>query len=184
MTRNRVAHRYAQALYGEAGGDPRIAADLEKVRATLTQSPELASCLQSPLVDRVRKEKIVSTLFSLGMQPLTKNFLMLLVHRGRIGMLGAMLQAYDSCCDAATGVVAAQVRSGMHLPESTHADLTAALEQRAKCRVRLSVEHDSSLLAGLVVRIGDMVYDGSIRHQLARLHSRLTGNIVQRAPHS
>ncbi len=180
MTHNPVTRRYAQALYDEARGDPRIAADLQEVRATLHQHPELARFLRSPLVNRTEKANLVASLFPGDMQPLTRRFFMLLVRRGRVALLDAMLDAYDACCDAATGMVTAQVRAGIDLAESVRTDLAVALEKRVGGPVRLNIRTDPALLGGLVVRVGDVVYDGSLRHQLAKLRSCLAGGASSR----
>ena len=84
-----------------------------------------------------------------------------------------MVQAYRALRDEQLGIVEARARVAATLSEDEERVLAQALERVTGARVRLKIEHDAGLLGGLVVRIGDTVYDGSVRHQLASLRERM-----------
>jgi F-type H+-transporting ATPase subunit delta len=75
--------------------------------------------------------------------------------------------------DRQLGVVEARARVARPLDAAGEQKLTAALEGLTGKRVRLQVQQDAALLGGVVVRVGDTVYDGSVRHQLESLREQL-----------
>lgn len=171
MREQSVVKRYARALYEEAAGEARIGTDMRLIRATLEQSPALAACLQSPVLEREAKLAAVRAVFAERLHPLSVQFLRMVIERRRESQLPDMTLAYASLCDAESGVMTAQVRSCLDLSERQKADLTAALEQHTGHGIRLEVRTDSALMGGVVVRIGDTVFDGSVSHQLERLRN-------------
>ncbi len=174
MREQSVVKRYARALYEEAAGEARIGTDMRLIGSTLEQSPALAACLRSPVLERKAKLAAVRAVFAERLHPLSMQFLRLVIERRRESQLPDMTHAYASLCDAESDVMTAQVRSCLDLSERQKADLTAALEQHTGHGIRLEVQTDSTLMGGVVVRIGDTVFDGSVSHQLVRLRNRMS----------
>ncbi len=171
MREQSVVKRYARALYEEAAGEARIGTDMRLIGATLEQSPALAASLQSPVLEREAKFAAVRAVFAERLHPLSMQFLRLVIERRRENQLPEMTIAYASLCDAESGVLTAQVRTCLDLSERQKADLMAALEQHTGHGIRLDIHTDSTLMGGMVVRIGDTVFDGSVSHQLERLRN-------------
>jgi F-type H+-transporting ATPase subunit delta len=171
-----VARRYALALYEEAeqaGTLERVDDDMLAVRESLDGSRELEGLFRSPIVSSEKKAAVVKQLFEGRVEPLVVRFLLLLVQKQREDMVPAMIRAYNDLRDERQGVVEALVRTAMPLGDAEEASLKQALEARTGKTVRLQTEVDESLVGGVVVRIGDMVLDGSARHQLQQLRERL-----------
>ena len=171
MRQQSIAMRYARALHEEGAGEARIRSDMELIGTTLEQSPTLTACLHSPVLEREAKLAAVRAVFADRLHPLSMQFLRLVIERRREEQLPEMAHAYAGLCDAETGVLTAYVRTTLALSEREAADLTAALEQHTGHGIRLEVQTDSTLMGGMVVRVGDVVFDGSVRHQLERLRS-------------
>lgn len=164
-----VARRYAQALYQEAvqqGQAERTDADVDLLLSTFGSSRELAVLLESPIVPRPRKEAVLERLFGERVGPLMHRFMRLLVSKEREDLLPIMARAYTHARDIREGIVEARVRTAQPFGPDEETALTHAIEAREGKRVRLYVEVDPSLIGGLVVRVGDVVYDRSVRHQL------------------
>ncbi len=184
MTNQIVARRYAQALYEEAAREQRVEdidEDIALIREALEVSRELVVFFESPVISRQKKQDVVKALFAERVQPTTLNFLGLLIEKKREDLFPDVVQAYRALRDEQLGVVEARARAAYLLSEDEQARLIKVLEAKIGMRARLTVEQDESLLGGLVVRIGDTVYDGSVRHQLATLRERMetgsyTGN--------
>lgn len=171
-----VARRYALALYQEANGKgvaDRVDADIDMLRETLDGSKELDALFRSPVISREKKEAVVKRLFVGKVDSTTLNFMQMLVQKKREEILHSVVSAYSTLRDERLGIVEAFVRTAKPLGDSEKDELKSSLEARSGKSVRMNVEVDLALLGGLVVRLGDQVYDRSVRHQLKTLHAQL-----------
>jgi F-type H+-transporting ATPase subunit delta len=170
-----VARRYAQALHAQAEQSGQVAAvdaDIETIRATLAGSDDLRRLLGSPIVARGKKRSILHALFGAQIGKSSLAFLDLLVDKDREGDLAEIAEAYQAMRDRQQGVVVAQVRTAIELTPAEQSELKAALAGPAGGTVRLETRVEPDLIGGMVVRLGDTVYDGSVRHQLQQLRER------------
>lgn len=171
-----VARRYAQALTQEAqstGQLDAVDADVALLAETLEGSRDLRFALTSPVVSQPKKAAVLDRLFGDKVSALTGRFVKLLVAKQRDGQIPAILDAYRQLRDERTGTVEARVRTAQPLSDAERGQLQAALEARSGKTVRMGVEVDPSLVGGLVVRLGDIVYDRSVKHQLESLRGQL-----------
>ena len=168
-----VAQRYAQALYDEAEGMPSVAVDVRLLSDTLDSSAELDQCLKSPVVPRRKKSAILQGLFAGRVQELTLRFVLMLVERGRESLLRTIAARFLALTDKAQGAIEVRVRAYSALSEREQEHLRGVLGKSLNKTVRLDVVADPALMGGIVLEIGDTVYDGSVRHQLSLLRSRL-----------
>jgi F-type H+-transporting ATPase subunit delta len=171
-----VARRYAQALYqeAEAAGDvDRIDEDMQGVQESLDASRDLALFFRSPLIAREKKAAVVGKLFDGKVAPLIVRLMKLLVDKGREDILSAVVRQYADLRDERLGIVEAHVQTAMPMEFDETEDLRKTLEAKTGKKVRLRIEVEPELIGGVVVRIGDRVYDGSVQHQLASLRDQL-----------
>lgn len=176
MSELTVARRYAQALYEAArqeGQTEQVDADVALIRDSLDGSRELVRFFESPVIPREKKLAVVRALFGERVQPTTLHFLQLLVEKRREALFPDVVAAYRALRDEQLGIVEAGARVARPLTEAEEKSLAQALEALTGRRVRLRVALDEALLGGVVIRVGDTVYDGSIRHQLTTLRERL-----------
>jgi F-type H+-transporting ATPase subunit delta len=172
-----VASRYAAALADVAfdeGSAERVRSDLAAFVAAFDESPELRNVLETPSVAPELKRKIVDELskrMSLGAP--VRNFVFLLVDHRRTELLREIQQAFHQELNSRLGMADADVTSARELNEEERRELTAALERRTGKRIEAHFHRDASLLGGAVVRVGSVVYDGSVREQLTRLREQL-----------
>ena len=171
-----VARRYAQALYeeAEAAGDAkRIDEDMKSVQESLDASRDLELFFRSPIIAREKKEAVIGKLFDGKVAPLIVRLMRLLVQKGREDILPAVIRQYSELRDEHLGVVEATVKTAMPMGFDETEELRKALEARTGKSIRLRMTVDPELLGGVVVRIGDRVYDGSVQHQLESLREQL-----------
>lgn len=175
-----VARRYAQALTEEAqqaGSLDAVDADVALVTETLEGSRELRMALTSPVVSQDKKQAVLQSLFGDRVSDLSRRFLRLLIEKDRDEQIPDIFDAYRQLRDERTGTIEAAIRTAKPLSPDEAERLKAALEARAARTVRMQIEVDPSLIGGLVVRLGDVVYDRSVKHQL----DSLRGQLAQRA---
>lgn len=171
-----VARRYARALYEEAERLSKtdvVDTDVEFIRASLSGSSELVNFFESPVISREKKESAVRALFDGKIGTLSLQFLSLLIQKEREPILSDILAAYQEMRDEQLNIVEAQVRVAKEMSEAEQKKLSEALSEMTGKKIRLQVSRETDLIGGLVIRIGDTVYDGSVLHQLERLHHRM-----------
>lgn len=173
-----VARRYAKALLAvalEKKVDPRqLGRQLAALAARIEGQPELAQALSSPAVSRAKKAKLIEKLVE-GAETdrLVANLLRTMGERDRLGALGLVAEAYAQALDHHERIQPAEVTSTEPLTERQQQRLSEKLAAVTGKRVRLSYRTNPAILGGLVVRIGNRIYDGSIVTQLGKLKERL-----------
>ena len=176
MSDRTIARRYARALIEEAerhGITETVDADVLLIRESLKTSRELVLFFESPVISRSRKAAVVGSLFEERVHSLTLRFLRMLVEKRREQLLPDVVRAYGSIRDEQLGIVQVVARIAQPMDESEEKALTATIEKMTQKRVHLDVQLDSSLVGGLVVRVGDTVYDGSVANKLHLVRDRL-----------
>ena len=173
MKQATVAKRYARALLSIALDSKlldTVRADLSSLAKNVRQSSDLEQLLNNPRFTAAERGSVVQALAEkLGCDQLTRNFLGLLGDKGRFGELLGISVAFDLLADEQQGRLRAQVRSSAPLMPDELAQIKKSLEQRTGKQVLVEDHVDPSLLGGVVARIGDTVYDSSLRSHLTRL---------------
>jgi F-type H+-transporting ATPase subunit delta len=177
-----IAHRYAHALV-DIVMSPRSAlkaedaqAQLAAVEGLLQESPELRTALVTPAIQTSRKRAVMAILLErLGVSPLIRNFVYVIVDHRRIKVFEEIREAFESQLDERRGFVRADVTSAVPLNAALSAGLEGELSKLTGKRVRLRFDVDPSLVGGVVARIGSTVYDGSVRGELRELGRKLAG---------
>ncbi len=173
MTSSMVAQRYAQALYYETVTISSVTDDVNLLIQTLSNSPELERCLKSPVIPRQKKSAILQTLLAEHVHAVTLRFLQMLVQRGREPLLSIILDRFLFLADESQGITPVHARVYSELSQDEQARLQSVLSTRLNRTVRLQVTEDPALMGGIVLEIGDTVYDGSVQHQLSLLQGHL-----------
>ncbi len=172
-----VARRYAQALL-EIGVDQNsldaIVNEIESIAGMWESSHELRNALENPLVAHAAKVAVMGDLASrVGASPMTRNALLLLVERRRIKTLPYLARTLRELADARKGVVRAEVTTAAPLSDAYYGRLQAQLEKMTGKKIVVDRRIDPALIAGVVTRIGDRIFDGSLRTRLQTLRDSL-----------
>ena len=176
MSEITIARRYAQALNeqaAQAGVLDQVDVDIQLISDALADSRELRDFFGSPIVSREKKAVVVKELFSGRLQQITLTFMSLLVEKRREDVFPAVVTSYRELRDAELGITAVTVRTAYELSDEDREALVRALKSLTGKEVRLQARVDTSILGGVVIRVGDTVYDGSISNHLATLRERL-----------
>jgi F-type H+-transporting ATPase subunit delta len=172
-----LARRYARALFELGKDSGQLAAmgkELADLAATWDASKDLRDAFNNPMVSAEMRRKILDAVGTrVGISATLKNTLQMLSDRRRLRHLPEIAEAFAGMAEAQSGRVRAEVITATQLPESYFAELQKALEQVTGRQVQLVRRHDPSLIAGVVTRVGDRVYDGSLKNQLAELEDEL-----------
>jgi F-type H+-transporting ATPase subunit delta len=178
MVTGSLARRYARAVIqiGEANGNlDKIGTDLRSLAKVMKESAELVTVLTNPAIRRGDRRKVLEGLLQrLGAQPQTKNLIFLMLDSERMSSLPALSREVDTMIQAKSGHVSAEITSAKPLDAAQIGQITLALEKLSGKKVDVTKHEDPDLLGGVVAKVGDVVYDGSLRTQLRNLRDELT----------
>ena len=173
-----AAHRYAKALFGLAQDEHRhreIRAEIEKLEGLFEGNSELSDALLTPRHPAEERKAALRAIASgASISPLVQNFLSYLIDQRRLVDFSGIVVAYGQLADEAEGLVTAEVVAASPLDDRRKDRLRRALSERTGQEVRLEIEIDPSLIGGAVAKVGDLVFDGSLRTQLGQLRNSLT----------
>ena len=109
-----------------------------------------------------------------GVAPAAINLVLLMVRRGRPGAIDRMIARFAELLRRERGIVLAEVRTALPLDDGQRAEIAARLRVLTGEQVEMDETVDPDLIGGVAVRIGDRLYDASVRSRLERLRARLT----------
>lgn len=177
MISGSLARRYARALMS-IGADQKnadkLGSDLRVFAQALHTSAELNTVLSNPAFPRADRKKIVDALATrFGVLPVSRTFLFVLLDKERLAHIPSISREIDRMLEEQAGRVEAEVVSAKPLSPAQLAQITAVLEQLSGKKVNVARREDPALLGGVVAKVGDLVYDGSLRTQLRALRDQM-----------
>ena len=170
--------QYANALADvvlQQGAAEPVRKQLADFEAAYKESSELRNFMASPAVSREAKHGVIEKLVArLGASRIIRNFLFVIVDNQRTHLLPEIAGSFEEVLRQRQGIAEAEVSSAVPLNDKQKAALLSNLERATGKKIQANYTLDAALLGGAVVRIGDTIYDGSVRNQLNRLRERLT----------
>lgn len=177
MSQMVIAKRYAKALLNLAekeNAPETVSHDLSEVSQTFVASEELQNVLADTKISSLLKRDIVNKILEqLQLTPLVQTFIQYLLSKKRIALLADIETVFSSLVREKMGHLDAEITVAKELPEAVIAEITRKLSQSSGKEVHVRVKVDSSIIGGVVTRIGSVVMDGSVRHQLTRVYQSI-----------
>jgi F-type H+-transporting ATPase subunit delta len=150
--------------------------DLTNIVDLMEASRDFREVLVSPVFTKDDKKRIAGEILQkTDTDRMVANFVNLLIDRKRIDQLPGIEQAFREKVDDIRGVTRGEVTSAESLTDEELAKVTDVLSGISGKQVRITTNVDASLIGGLVAKVGDMVFDGTIRTQLNQLKESLKG---------
>lgn len=170
---------YAKALLGAAGGKTdEIVSQLEAVvEQCLDRFPALEQALGSPNIAQEEKEAMLDRIFGGKLDKLLLNFIKVLCRRGRAESLRAVQVTASMLRDEQLGKLHVQVTSAFALDDPQRNAIRAQLKTAFGKEAVLEEKTDSDLLGGIILRIGDKVYDGSVLGKMQQLRQSVLSGV-------
>ena len=170
------ARRYAEAAFEIGRSDRTLDAwerDLEELGSALRHS-ELRQLMEHPAVAFGDKERVLRRVVGDGVGAQALNLVLLMIRRGRPGAIDRMIAHFAELLRRERGIALAEVRTALPLEDEQRSAVAERLAQLTGQQVQMNEMVDKSLIGGIAVRIGDTLYDASVRNRLERLRARLT----------
>jgi F-type H+-transporting ATPase subunit delta len=175
--------RYARSLAEvafEQNIEDKVVKDLRLFSGIFSRYPEMCKVFESLAIPRDEKEKLLDALLTEHpVTPIASNFMRVLLERNRMHLFQRIFGLFIEIVNKRHGVVSAKIVTASPLDS----DGIVRIEKRlgnitGKTVIAAAVETDENLLGGMVVSVGNTVYDGSVRTQLDEMRRRLTGQAV------
>ena len=174
-----LAGRYATALFAlakENNAIDAVQASLDTLSRAMAESDDLRALTSSPVLSREDAGKaIAATAKAMGLDSLSTNMLGVLAANRRLDQIPAVIRAYSTLASDHRGEITAEVTSAHPLDDKQINALKAQLKKRVGSDVSVSTAVDSSILGGLVVKIGSQMIDSSIKTRLNTLSQAMKG---------
>jgi F-type H+-transporting ATPase subunit delta len=177
VSAQRVARIYAEALYAAADKRQLVDTVMEELDSLIGDvfpaAPQLESFLCSSAVGRDRKAELLKHTFEGKACETFLNFLLVLNDQGRLELLRTIQVAFRAIRDDRARRINVLVRSAVPLHADQQEQLKNNLRQVFNLEPMLKIEHDPDLLGGIVVRVGDWLFDGSVRTRVNQVRNEL-----------
>jgi F-type H+-transporting ATPase subunit delta len=174
-----LASRYARALVDVIlerhvdGNEARQ--QLRTMVDAVHESLELRRVWESPAVLAEQKRAVLDALAAkIGAAKPIRNFMAVIIDHRRLGALDDILRVFESELDARLGFAEVQVSSARPLAPEEQREVESRVERMTGKKIRASYASNPELLGGIVVRVGDTIYDGSVRGQLEKMRQELS----------
>ena len=171
-----AAHRlYARALLEaaqEQGRTDEVVGDVREFAAAVAAVPELRGLLENPELDPSAKRAALTDLLGEA-DPLVRNFLLLLVEKGRAGELDDIVRELDDLVAREEGRLNVELTTAFELSDQEAAGIVEQIEQASGRTVEATRKVDPALVGGIVLQAGTFRADASVRGRLERLRRAL-----------
>ena len=183
----KVARVYAQAILEAADRKGCREDVLDELRTLATdvlpQVPQARFVFDSPRVSVEEKAAMIDRITAGRMQPTTTHALHVLARHGRLGIVAEVADAARRLADEMAGRREAVLTTAVELSEDQQRQVVADVEQRLGVSLAATFAVNPAMIGGLVVRVGDTVYDQSIASSLASLGGKLHRRTINEIQH-
>lgn len=172
-----VLRPYATALFEiaeEQSATSEFAEQVSIIIGTIDENPEFMQLLLNPKITQNEKIELIDKIFKDKVADEITGILTIIVQKGRQSLLVDILKEFLEMVDEYHGIVKATVTSAVELNNNQLAQIKTKIQSTTDKQIQLHTEVDSSLIGGMIIRVGDNVVDASIAGRLRELKEGLT----------
>lgn len=178
----RVGAIYGKAFFAAADAGGKLAEAIEEfdslIADVLDQQPTLEHLLGNPMVGGEEKLEVIDHVFSDKASPLMLSFLRVLGRKERLGYLRPILEQVHLLENRRKGLLSVDVTTATPLGEEMYDRLAETTGKLLTCQVELTADVDPEMIGGVILKIGDTVYDSSVHAELERLRTRIRSRSI------
>ncbi len=172
-----IATRYAKSLF-ELNEQNKLDnsvvwQNLENIKIILESSKELYEALVNPIISAGDKEAVINSIFEKDTDETMRNFLKLLVRKNRFNLIFDVVKIYNSLLDKLNNISKVEVVSAIELNDECKNQIKEKLAQVLNKEIIVSYDVNNSILAGLIYKMGDDVFDTSLAGKIDRFKNAI-----------
>ncbi len=179
MKEQKVSYRYARALLESAKKErvlDKINNELLKVRDVFEGSRELQNLAASPIIQTLKKKKILRAIFEKAdISTLSLEFLILLIEKSRGGIIIDITYKFEELYNIENNRLPITITSAVKLDDKRKEEILNKVSEWTDKKMIPEYRIDESVKGGVLIKIADMVYDATIKNQLDSLRKKLAG---------
>lgn len=171
-----VAKRYAKSILdtvNEGTSPQAVMDDLRNVETILKNSDDLYCALTNPVVSAKDKEEIIDAVFKQDTSDTVRNALKVLIQKNRFGFIYAIIRHFSELVDEINNTINVDVTCAIELDDQKKNKIHEKLKQKLQKIVNVDYKVNTSIIAGLVYKIGDDIIDASINHKIEELKKEI-----------
>ncbi len=171
-----VASRYAQALIRLGEENHKLDEylhSLVRVQNTLAENKELAKFLEHPIISKEDKKEVVCNVFQSHISIDILNTLKVLLDRNRTYIFNSLISHYKELLNQKRNITMAEVITAVPINEDIKYKLKDKLQSQFNKNFQIEHRIDPEIIAGVIVKFGDRVIDGSIKSKLKNMKKHL-----------
>lgn len=172
-----VARTYAKALFDAAKEQSRVEKvreELNELVAAIEEVPELQAMIRNPELDPPAKANALAAVLE-DADELVRNFVRLVAEKGRAPILGEIAHELDALVAAEEQILNVELTTAYELSDTEAGSIVKQIEEASGRRVEANRSVDPGLIGGLVLKVGSLEVDSSVRGRLERLRRELAG---------
>ena len=184
MAELKVSRRYAKSLLGlaeEQNNAAQVYADMQMVASVCKENRELTLLMGNPIIHNYKKEAVLSQIFASRVSKVTLEFMMMMIRKGRVGLIDDIAREYVSIYKEMNGIHIAHVTTAVPLDDQMRRAVMAIVKEREGDKVELIEQVDPSLIGGFILRFNDVQYDSSVSRKLSDISRQLHSSSYTRS---
>lgn len=180
VTAERIARTYAQAFLGAAGNDAAAVDELEAIdREMLAAHPQFAQALSSEFLDHEDRVAMIDRVLGGRVGPAVLNLVKVLSSHGRIGVVREVARQTRLLFDESIGRKPVVVRVASPIDDGLVAEIANSVRAKMGIEPVISVEVVPDLVGGVELRVGDTVFDGTVKTAFEKAHRAIVQQTVE-----
>lgn len=171
---NTYARAFADAVFAMRLDPAKTLREAQAIAVLVAESKQLREVWETPSIPPEQKRAVLDAI--VAREPISRavrNFVAVLIDHRRTNFLSPIVKQFELELDARMGFAEAQITSARELSDSERRALEAQVGKLTGKKVRARYLRDTSLLGGVIVRLGSTIYDGSVAGQLERIREQL-----------
>lgn len=184
MKTSKISGRYAKALFDFANEQNLIEplyADMNLINQTYVSSPDFAVAMRSPIIRPDKKISVFSAIFKDKINEITLNYLKIIFKKGRELYIHDIVYQFVHLYKIHHNIQEVLVITPATITENVRQQLISRLSQQLNKTIELVEKIDTSLVGGMIVKVGDQLIDTSISGKIKRLEQEFSMNIYNKA---
>ena len=170
---SKAAERYSQAMIDlslELRLSEKIREELLSFRHFLEKNGEINKILTNEIFTRQQKKQLVEEFCkAMALSDLTTKFLMFIASQNRFGIFSDVYKSFHQKLNDIEGKSFAEISSAVELAPALKSELQKKLEHLVGKKLEMTYKTDPALMGGVITKIGNQIFDGSIKTQLQSL---------------
>ena len=171
-----VTDRYAAAFISLAEQIDmldKFDTDLALIKETFIENKDLKDFLEHPLIQLNDKKEVIDSIFRKHVSVYTLNLLKVLIEKNRIFILPLLADHYREILNKKRNIVTANIITAVEIDDEVKNRVKDKLQNLLNSTINIKSETDKNIIAGMVVKIGDKILDGSLKTKLETMKKQL-----------